>query len=74
MGAAAEKIAPSPQREWFDIQGASVYTGKKVKTLQKAVERGLLVPDGPTSKTGLKSNQFRRATLDAYMSGSDNGG
>lgn len=64
MGDAAEK-----RDEWIDCKEAARVLGLKPQTVRTLVFRGKLVPDHRGGNGGLKGHRFRRATIEAFLTG-----
>lgn len=77
MGDAAQKLdaltdqrpaKPAVERGWYDTEAAAQYLGISPDALRKQVGRKNITPDHRGQRgNGLKSNQFSKATLDAFM-------
>lgn len=69
MGNAAEKHVTQPvERQYYDTKAAASYLGISPAALRQHVHRGHITPDHLGQRGGgLKSNQFVRTTLDAFM-------
>jgi excisionase family DNA binding protein len=69
---AAEKREPVA-REWYTTPEAVEYTRCSLTTIKRAIASGALRPDSP-SRPGFRIHRFRRATLDAWLTGESSNG
>jgi excisionase family DNA binding protein len=67
MGEAAE-VNAAGERVWFTTPEAVEYTRCSPSTIKRAIASGALKPDSP-SRPGFRIHRFRRATLDAWLTG-----
>lgn len=59
-------------QEWFTTAEAVTYTRTSASTIKRAIASGALKPDSP-SRPGFRLHRFRRATLDAWLTGDNDG-
>lgn len=69
MGEAAAKMPTAEPQEWFTTDEAAAYIRLSANALLKHVAAGNIVPDVWGKRGRTRSHRFRRATLDAFMSG-----
>ncbi len=72
MGAVAKQIDIADQ-QWFTSAEACAYMRMSRSDMQAHISRGTLRPDS-RSRPGFKLHRFRRATLDAFLTGENDNG